>query len=928
MGGVADAISGAVSSAIDAIADAVTTVWDEVVVPALEEVFSWFGIEDETIVMTSKTSVLIYGDETNDVVHDAEIKAVMSMVKNGGSFFPWYMKYTRQTQAQLKAFYKFAERERNIYGLPDMSIKGTVVDQASIDTSLDTAIGVPCTRLSTDIRYCPDDIYFKNKWQTTPYFYKPSTNSLTYNDPYGVTWTDWHWISIAYLSGTDEFEITIRRNALIADFWIEGPDHLSEGETATYIVYSTRPVPSGESVDIGLVYGGTAPGTDYTAVPTVTMPAGTSAVPFDIVTAGNAAADGSRTVIVTIDTVDNGLGVFEEVAIHAEDSIETTITDDEGIILTMPSVLVNEGDGTVTIPVTLHTATAGAFTVDFDTANGTAIGGIDFDDTGGTLNFAGTDGEVQNIVIAITTSDGNDDDEDFTVSLSNCSDGAVDISQTSKITITDNTGDPVAREASVVAVITEPGFIPERSLIVEYHKNTDPATDWYYWVYVLADGTYAIDPEIAYITNLDMLPIGILRKNKVNVTDTPETDIYKATKRLLQNLFLDIDEITDNITENPGIADVDDAFINFAVSPSTQEEIVSKVMYLGYYEIIVVHEISSNTDEYSASFEEQDVQSSVVWTEHSHTPDIAGTLASGNVYEHEIIEIPEESYYDIETDEEVITQERGSILYLRHQTGPGLYDEIAVHNLNGMAAIEYNGYHKMAVNRVDEESFTIPLSFFILDKLDPLEQMQLYNHALRIDLYSIQIIELEWYQTTAFLNLFQIVAIAVTIWTAGAAGGVWAVVQQLIINYLIIELVIYLAELTGSAEFAAVVGFTAMIALGGVGGIPPFDFASAEGIITASTAFADNLTAGYNAIGESIQEDLQELNKKAEERLEEINDASPPESPITAEFLVALKSIDTTRFPAIRAQYDYDLIYNYDRLVKDYFDQNLLTGVI
>lgn len=930
MGGVIDAIADAFADAIDAVVDVVQTVWDDVVAPALEEIFSWFGIVDETVVITNKTSVLLYGDETSDVVQDANTQAVIAMVKNGGSFFPWYMKYTRQTEAQVKSFYRFAERERNIYGLPDMDIKGTSVDQGAIDTALDTDIGVPCTRLDSRVLYTPPEIYYKNLWQSTPYFYRPGVNKLTFTDSYGVSWDDWRWTSILYLPGTDEYEITIRRDTLVADFWIEGQDHVPEGETASYTVYSTRPVPVGETVDINLVYGGTAPGTDYTAVPTVTMLAGTSSIDFDIVTNGNVASDGSRTVSVTIDSIDNGLGVFEEVAIHATDSVETTITDDEGIILTMPSVIVEESAGSVTIPVTLHTATAGAFTVDFSTNNNTAIGGIDFDDAGGTLNFTGADQEVQNIVIAIYTSDGDDDNEDFTVSLSNCSDGTVNISQTSKVTISDGTGDPLVRELTVYDTVTEAGFIPVRTLIVEYHENTEPASDWYYWLYDVDSGVYpGISPELSLMSNLDMLPIGILRKDKVNVADTPTTDIYKATKRLMSNIFQDIDDVTDSIMQNPGIADVDDAFINFAVSPFTNVEIVSKVIYLGYYEIVVTHLVTSNTNEYSASFLEQDIQSAVVWTDHNYTAGISGTLASNQEYEHEIEEIPEIVVWNPDTEENEITQEAGSILHLRHQTGPGLYDEIKVYNLNGMASVEYNGYHKMALNRVNEESFTIPLSYFILSKLDPIEQMKLYRYALRIDLYSIQIIELAWYETSAFLDLFQVVAIVVTIWTAGAAGGLWAIVQQLVINYLIIELVIYLAEVTGNAELAAIVGFAAMIALGGVGGVPPFDFASAEGIINASTAFADNLTTGYNTLGENIQEEMREINKTAEERLEAIKEAGEAlESPITADFLVALQSVNTTVYPAIQAQFDYDILYNYDRVVKDFYDMNLMIGVV
>ncbi len=929
MGGVVDALEDAIGSAIDAVVDIAEVVWDDVIVPALEEIFSWFGITDETVVQTQKTSSLIYGSEENlarDEIHDANVKAVMSMVVDGGSFFPWYMKYTRQTYGQLKAFYRYAEQERYVYGLPSMEIKGTIADYNAIDIALDDAVGVACTRLDSRALFPDDDVYFKHKWQATPYFYKPWNNTLTHTDPYSVSWDDYTLGSIVYLPGTDEFELSVSRVAEEALFWIEGPPHVVEGDSATYVIKCNRTVPVGESIDIDLAYTGTAPGVDYTPVASVTMLASTDEISFVVATTENVAVDGARTVIVTVDSITNTNAAFEAVGIHTLDSITTTITDDEGIILTMPSVLVTESAGTVSIPVKLEAVTAGgAFTVDFVTSDGTAIGGgVDFDSTGGTLNFNGTPaGETRYANIAITTPDGDDDNEYFTVSLTNCSDGTVDISQTCTVRISDDTDvTPVPGTVLLTDVVTEPGYIKERSLVVEYHVTADPATEWFYWIYKFSDGTYPdIDPNTSILSNLDMLPVGIIRQDKVNTNTDKESEAYRSTKRLLDMLFLDINDITDNIMENPGIDDVDDVFVNFAINPTSTVEVISKALYLSYYQMIVTYSVVSNTNEYSASFSEQDIQCAVVWNEHSYTADISGTLASGQEYEHEIVEVPE----IIEEGE--VTQEAGSILKIRHQTAPGLYDELKVHNLNGMASIAYAGYSKVAFNRIGDDSFTIPLSFFILSMLDPIEQMELYKHILRLDLYSIQIIELEWYQTSEFLTLFKFAALAITIWTAGAAGGLWAVVQQLIINYLVIELVMYLAEATGNAEFAAIVGLVAMIALGSAGGVPPFDFATAEGLINASTLFANNLTAGYNTLGQQLGQDMVDLNARAEERLKDINDATPEESAITSEFLVALQSVDATVFPAVAAQYDFDLLYNYDRIIKDYYDMNLMIGV-
>ena len=929
MGAVADAIGDAISDTIDAVVDFVELVWYEVVVPLLEDIFALLGITDETVVTVQKTSIMIFGDNTEDVLRAANIKAVMDLVTNGGSYFPYWYKYTRATYANVKNYYQYGEKERYIHGLPSMSIQGSDIDYTALDTALDDHLGFAATRLSSQSIFPSDDVYFKDKIQATPYFYIPWNNTLTFTDPYGVSWDDYTLGSIIYNSGTDDFTINVSRTAAVALFWLEGPVHLQEGETATYTIKCNRTVPVGDTIDFTLTYAGTAvdPG-DYTKVLTATMLASTNEITFDVVTDENTASDGSRTIIVTLATVTNNLAAFEHVSIHTRDEVTTTITDDEGIILTMPSVLVTEASGSAVVPVTLEEAAAGAFTVDYALTNGTALGGgIDYDSTAGTLNFAGTAGEVQDITIPITSADGDDDNEYFTVSFTSCSDPLVGITQTATVTITDDSSDPIAGDTNLPGSFTENGYIKERSMIVTYHANSDPATEWFYWVYKYSDATYPdVAPTMSIISNMDMLPIGILRHNKQSINVNKETEEYKTTKRLIQFIDLDIDDIIDNIEASPSITDVDDVFINFAVSPSSEHELVSKILWLQWVNVIVTHAITSNSESYSAIFEEQDVQNGLAWNFHESVTGISGTLASGQEYEHEIIaraKITE----DLEADPPIEGQEKGSSLWIRHQTAAGLYDTLEIRDMSGMAAIEYNGYHKMAINSVEDVDFTIPLSHYTLSQMTPIEQLILYQYIIRLDIYSINITELEWYQTSAFGTLFFFAGIVITIWTLGTATSFWVAAMQILSQYVIMELVIFIAEQTGNAALAAVVGLVAMVAIGGPGGFQ-FDFATAEGLISLSTEFANNITLAYGVEQEQLVEDMNELNTTAEKRLKEIKDKEIEENPIDIDFMMSIKSVDTQVYPAIKAQYDFDMLYNYDRIIRNYHDIQLQTGAV
>lgn len=466
--------------------------------------------------------------------------------------------------------------------------------------------------------------------------------------------------------------------------------------------------------------------------------------------------------------------------------------------------------------------------------------------------------------------------------------------------------------------ITEPGFVKERTLTVTYHADTDPSTEWFYWLYVLSDGTYPIDPQASVITRLEMLPVAILRRDGEDITVDKTTSEYRTTKRLLSTIDISAEEILTNAAKNEWYDDVQDLYVNFSVCPVSTAEIASKALWLTFHEIIVVNNVLSGTDEYIATFDEQDVNNALVWTNHYYSSSRIGAMGAIE-YDHEIVNIEE----DPEADPPV---EASSELRIRHRTAALTHELIVIENLNGMSAIKKDGFHSMHLNTLGDEDLTIPVSMFILNKLSQQEIMQLYEHMFRLDIYAAEIIHLEYYQTKTFSNYFELAMLVITAWTLGAATGPIQILKALLTQFLIMHLVVYLAELTGNAEFAAVVGLVAAIGLGYAAG-GTFSFQSADELLKVSTQFADNLTVGYNTLSEGIQDDLVALNEMAEGRLQELEDVAPDRGPVTAEFLVALQSVDTTVYPAIKAQYNFDLLYNYDRLIADYYNINLNTGV-
>ena len=102
-----------------------------------------------------------------------------------------------------------------------------------------------------------------------------------------------------------------------------------------------------------------------------------------------------------------------------------TITNDDAATLSISDVTMVEGNSGSTdfvFTVTLDKAVDVAFTVDYDTADGTATAGSDYTaNTGNTLAFTGMAGETQTFTVAVAGDTVAEIDETFLVDLTNLS---------------------------------------------------------------------------------------------------------------------------------------------------------------------------------------------------------------------------------------------------------------------------------------------------------------------------------------------------------------------------------------------------------------------------------------------------------------------------------------------------------------------------
>ncbi|WP_316829641.1 Calx-beta domain-containing protein [Pedobacter aquatilis] len=206
----------------------------------------------------------------------------------------------------------------------------------------------------------------------------------------------------------------------------------------TFIVTLTKP--SSTDTQITYTLGGTATeGSDYTAITnkTVTIPAGQTSATINIPVLADAIAESTETVIATL-TGTNNPSVTVNTAPASINIIDAN-TANVSISISAPSV--SEGIGSVTLSVYLNVAVQNSFTVDYATANGTAIAGLDYTATSGTLTFPANSpaGTTLTVTIPILEDLLVEPSETFTVGLSNVTGADVAIGTSpATVTIVDN----------------------------------------------------------------------------------------------------------------------------------------------------------------------------------------------------------------------------------------------------------------------------------------------------------------------------------------------------------------------------------------------------------------------------------------------------------------------------------------------------------
>ena len=289
---------------------------------------------------------------------------------------------------------------------------------------------------------------------------------------------------------------------------------------------------SNVDTDISYTISGTATATtDYTTLTgTVTIPAGSTSQTIDVSVLDDTILEASETVIVTISAITSS---DADVSIDiSNDTATVTIADNDAASLSIADVIVTEGANAI-FTVTLTGTVQGGFTIDYQTADASAVAGSDYTSGSNTLTFAGTDAESHTVSIVTTDDNYLEAIENFVLNLNNITNalviydsqatGTIQDNDTASLTVLDITVDEGDNAVFTVALTgnVQGGFS------INYTTTNNTA---------LSGSDYTIETGILNFT-------GAISESYTVTVLTTEDNISEA----LESFTLDFESISNNL---------------------------------------------------------------------------------------------------------------------------------------------------------------------------------------------------------------------------------------------------------------------------------------------------------------------------------------------------------------------------------------------
>ena len=409
------------------------------------------------------------------------------------------------------------------------------------------------------------------------------------------------------------------------------------------------------------------------------------------------------------------------------------------------------------------------------------------------------------------------------------------------------------------------------------------------FLYKLNTGTYpTLDnppAEAAYFNEL--LPIIPLRRDNYSTNDntspTYNANEEETSRKLLDIINIDYDELITGLEDNPDIALVEDAFMMFAVNLYTTDPGELKVLYDLFENFEVDSEVTEahyNADNTAASINAVTIREQYFnavlqfnWMSRTEQTGSIGEIGTNTL---DVTVLPNGAS---------AAPKVNSYFIVREQTAANTYVEIKVHgpviyhNVRTTTGIFKIKTIELSALPAQQLNFNIPLTLDSLSNLPiPYRESVLYK-SMTVCIYAASAIELEFYETEWFVGslffILQIVSVYVSLASFGqgetALAAIYELAKQLLISYALTYLTFALVEEFGSDAILLIL--VAAVAYYYSGGSGTEGMTGAQALMEVVTLTLDASVIYIQTELEELQRDMDEFDKSAEEKEEEIKAA-------------------------------------------------------
>lgn len=452
---------------------------------------------------------------------------------------------------------------------------------------------------------------------------------------------------------------------------------------------------------------------------------------------------------------------------------------------------------------------------------------------------------------------------------------------------------------------TEPGGIQTETLTVAlpawdiettYHQvrfTEDASTNQGYWSYEQGSGTYpaidsAGDSTIVLETNYMPFMFFISNGQQLGAPGMETTDKFRSMDRMLSYMFMDFREISDNMAENPDIDDVRQGAMIFGIPFDTEDS--DELLYLYrhlrhlYDTTTPVTEVTTGDAQYSIGFTDSDFRIDLDYagitleTKTGTLSDVGAVTRAMGTYSYDE-EVTKQTSPG-ETTTETVTRTHDTLI-LRYQETANSYKELTIYNPSMVYFVE--GSRAVYVNLNDEEGrLLLPMCKPIIDTFSYNQKERLYLRSLHFVFNSLVVVKVKWYQTGIFKAFLTVVAVVITVLSAGSAipviaGFLGISTLAAVVVFVIITIAmsftfrLVIKELGLENSLIAAVVLIALAAYTGVSGSEFFGFIDASvllmvgnGLAQGVGKYSSELISEYNNKYEQFEELLDERNKELE----------------------------------------------------------------